>query len=102
MTRKNAYVIGPVGELYKCWHDIGNDNLIVGKVDNFTNWNMTLISEGLVEGSYLDSSECKQCSCFPICDGGCQKTRVLEVKDGKDRDNCSYFKEHLAELLEVY
>lgn len=102
LTRRNAYVVGPDGELYKCWDDVGEESLVVGNINSFTNWNMPLIAEGMVGASYLDSPECKECYYFPVCDGGCHKARMKNLHDCKCRDVCSYFKEHLEELLELH
>ena len=38
LTRRNAFVIGPQGEMYKCWDDVGIPERVVGTVDNFRNW----------------------------------------------------------------
>lgn len=102
LTKRNAYVVGPDGELYKCWDDVGIESLVVGHIDSFTNWNMALIADGMVAASYLDSQECKECYYFPVCDGGCHKARQKNLHDCKCRDVCSYFKNHLEELLELH
>lgn len=102
LTKRNAYVVGPDGELYKCWDDVGDESQVVGRVDEFTNWNMPLIAEGMVACSYLESQECRECFYFPVCDGGCHKARLKNLHDGKGRDCCSYFKNHLEELLELH
>jgi len=102
MTRKNAYVVGPEGELYKCWRNLGNENDVIGHVHSLSNWNMSLVAHGMVGASYLEDDECEQCLLFPICDGGCPKMRMLNKRDNGNRDVCSYFKRHIKQLLEVY
>ena len=102
LTKRNAYVVGPDGELYKCWDDVGIESLVVGHIDRFNDWNMGLIAEGMTGCSYLDSQECKECFYFPICDGGCHKVRMNHRRDGKTGSCCSYFKGHLEELLELH
>lgn len=102
MTRRNAYVVGPDGELYKCWNDVGEKDFVVGHVNSFVDWNMPLVAEGMVGASYLEDEKCADCFFFPICDGGCAKMRLLNQRDSGDRDTCSYFKHHLEELLELY
>ena len=102
MTRKNAYVVGPDGELYKCWNDVGNPQEEIGNVSSFLNWNMPLVAEGMVGASYLEDSKCEKCFFFPICDGGCAKMRLLNNRDGEKRDTCSYFKNHIKTFLELY
>jgi len=102
LTSRNAYVVGPEGELYKCWNDVGIPEAVVGHVDRAAGWNMGLIAEGMVACSYLDSPECKECYYFPVCDGGCHKERMKNLHDDLNRDCCSYFKDHLEELLELH
>lgn len=102
MNRRNAYVAGPNGELYKCWNDLGIEKEVVGTVDQSAGWNMGLIAEGMIEGSYLEDRACGQCFFFPICDGGCAKMRVRNRRDQGNRDTCSYFKKNIKELLEIH
>lgn len=102
MTKRNAYVVGPDGELYKCWNDVGVPELVIGNISSFLNWNMALVAEGMVGASYLEDPKCEKCFFFPICDGGCPKMRMLNNRDGGNRDTCSYFKNHLEEMLELH
>lgn len=102
MTKRNAYVVGPNGELYKCWDDVGRPEFEIGSVDSFLNWNMSLVAEGMIGASFLEDEKCKECFFFPICDGGCAKMRLLNNRDGKQRDVCTYFKNHIKTLLELY
>ena len=102
MTKRNAYVVGPNGELYKCWDDVGRPEFEIGSVDSFLNWNMPLVAEGMIGASFLEDEKCKECFFFPICDGGCAKMRLLNNRDGKQRDVCTYFKNHIKTLLELY
>jgi len=102
MTKRNAYVVGPEGELYKCWHNLGDNNEIVGSISSLSNWNTSLIAEGMVGASYLEDESCKTCMLVPICDGGCPKLRMLNNRDKVDITTCSYFKKHIKQLLEIH
>ncbi|MDR0691003.1 MAG: radical SAM protein [Streptococcaceae bacterium] len=102
LVQHNSYVVGPNGELYKCWHDVGEEDKVIGNVASFKNWNMALVAEGMVSGNYLEDVRCEKCFFFPVCDGGCPKVRMLNKRDGKKRDHCSYFKNNLEELLEIH
>jgi len=102
LTKRNAYVVGPDGELYKCWNDVGLEKMVVGHIDSLTDWNMPLVAKGMVAASHLDSAECRECFCFPICDGGCHKMRMENITEGAKHDVCTYFKHHLDELLELH
>lgn len=99
---RNSYVVGPEGELYKCWDFIGMKDRIIGSIDGKTPWDAGQIARGIVGCSYFDSPECRECFYFPMCDGGCQKIRLLNLEDGGDRNCCSYFKGHLEDLLELH
>ena len=102
LTNRNSYVVGPDGELYKCWNDVGMEHLVVGHIDSMTDWNMPLVAKGMVAASYLDAPECRKCFYFPICDGGCHKMRLENITEGAKNDVCTYFKHHLDELLELH
>lgn len=102
MTKRNAYVVGPEGELYKCWDDIGKQDFKIGTIDSFVGWNVSLLAEGMIGASFLEDDECSKCFFFSVCDGGCPKMRMLNKRDGGQRDTCSYFKNHIKTLLELY
>ena len=103
LTRRNAFVVGPDGELYKCWDDVGIPDAVVGSIDRFDNWNMALIAEGMVASSYLDSQECKECFYFPICNGGCHRIRMKNLRNPDCQHSpCSYFRGNLEKLLELH
>lgn len=104
LTKKNAFVVGPDGELYKCWDDVGLADKVVGSIDKFNNWNMPLIAEGMVGCSCLDSQECKECYYFPICNGGCHRIRQKNLHCDCDamHSSCTYFKGNLEKLLELH
>lgn len=102
LTRRNAFVIGPDGEVYKCWDDVGIPERVVGNVDSLKDWNMALVAEGMTGCSYLDSQECRECFYFPICDGGCHRIRQTNLHSARPQSSCSYFKDNLENLLELH
>lgn len=68
---ETTLLIDPLGDLYKCWDDVGNKNEKVGSLFEEKNSNL---SPKLVEWlSYdpFENSKCKNCSIMPICMGGC-------------------------------
>jgi len=100
--RKNGYVVGPEGELYKCWDDFGIPERRIGSVHKEETWNMALVADYLVGSSYLDDPECSACFFLPVCDGGCPRVR-LNNQLGRSKTNvCLKFKGHLEDLLEIY
>lgn len=42
--------------------------------------------------------ECRECSIFPICGGGCPLDRIKRAK-GETREVCSKYKEGLIKIL---
>jgi uncharacterized protein len=101
-TTRNSFVIGPEGELYKCWEDIGNPAMVVGHVDNQTPWNVQLIANYMVGTSYFDDPVCQRCFYMPVCDGGCAHLRLQNQYASAQHDTCIKFTKGLPELLEIY
>lgn len=67
--RRNSYVVGPDGSLYKCVNDIGNDKMSIGTLNR-------LKTESEAESKYLkrrprEEPECHSCVYYPICFGSC-------------------------------
>ncbi len=102
LTKKNAFVAGPDGELYKCWDDVGNPERIVGSVDCRNDWNMGLIAEGMTGCSFLDDAECRECFYFPVCNGGCHRIRQNNLHSDNIQSTCTYFKGNIERLLELH
>ena len=102
MTHRNSFVVGPDGELYKCWDDVGLKDKVVGTLDLAGNWDMARIAEGMVACSYLDSAECRECMYFPICDGGCPRARQNNLHREEQRSTCTYFRDNMETLLELW
>ncbi|MCR5774908.1 MAG: radical SAM protein [Lachnospiraceae bacterium] len=102
MNKKNGFVVGPDGELYKCWDDIGDESMVVGHIDSFNNWNMPLLAECMVGCSYLDDPECRACYYLPVCNGGCHRIRQKNLHSEVKHSSCTYFKGNLEDLLELH
>lgn len=75
----NSFVVGPEGELYKCWHHLGIDSKIVGSVlSSPTIMNFDMLADMMIKDDVLQDNKCKSCVLFPSCYGGCtdDKNRV--------------------------
>jgi uncharacterized protein len=96
-----AFVIGPEGELYKCWRMVGNQEQVVGNVNNLTGINLQLVSKYMVGADYLFDPECKKCSYIAICGGGCALSRMRNKYEGANKTPCCPEKTHMAKLLEL-
>lgn len=65
----NSYVVDPIGDLYKCWDEIGMRERRIGSVaDGGVSMNKRLVHWLSYEP--LDQ-ECGSCFAFPVCLGGC-------------------------------
>lgn len=98
----NSIVIGPTGEVYKCFNDVGNKNKIVGNIDDSIETNNQLLLRYLVGADPFDDEKCKACFQLPICGGGCPYQRIANEYEGGEFDTCNYFKENMKEFLEIH
>jgi len=72
---KSSYIIGPEGDVYKCYGAIGNQRYCIGSiVDDLDKVETKALS--FTELQPWDE-ECLQCNIFPICRGGCQHISSL-------------------------
>ena len=92
LSHINNLVFGPDGEIYKCEHDIGQEDKIIGH-----------ISSGLYFNDYLmkfiqnePAKRCQKCKIYPLCLGGCPAQRP-SLGDG---NTCLYKKEYIESLLQ--
>lgn len=77
--RANSFVIGPDGELYKCWNDIGNSQKSVGNIGNGVSKNYTYLE--YVMSDPTNDKKCRVCEYLPICFSGCPFNRKSKVED---------------------
>ena len=98
-----SMVIGWQGEIYKCYEDVGNQDLIVGNINDPDIWtNYKHISKYAVGIDHFQNSECKKCSYLPICDGGCPLRRLENKYNGAHNDCCTHFQNREKEFLDLY
>lgn len=83
MNRLNSYIIGPEGEVYKCWNDVSNEEKIVGNIMQKELINKTLFYRYLNDTTPFSDTKCKDCKLFPVCSGGCGHYRYKNLyEDG--------------------
>lgn len=103
-TTHNKFVIGPKGELYKCWEDVGKPEMIIGnlhKDEPVTNPELRA-QYSIGTDAYRDP-ECIVCSVLPICGGGCANKRLRAKQFGEGGfEFCSPYKKNLILYLEGY
>lgn len=97
----NGYVIGPKGEMYKCWEDIGIKGREIGSVVDNKFRNKALLERYMIHGSFVDDKQCLACGLLPICSGGCSKDRLENKYEGKYNVLCDHYGlEHFESLKE--
>jgi uncharacterized protein len=101
-TQLHAYLIGPEGELYKCWNDLGRKNKIIGYVYNNEIANEKVLIEYLAMYDAIDDKKCRNCALFFVCDGGCQWMRIEELEYNHKQDFCHLAKNNLKKYLNLY
>ncbi|MCK9235936.1 MAG: SPASM domain-containing protein [Bacteroidales bacterium] len=100
-TNQNTFIVGPAGELYKCWVDVGNKKRIIGNLDEGIT-DLTIVSEYMIGSSMFNDKKCENCILLPICDGGCNLFRFENRMYGKDYDVCPIDLQDLSTLLELH
>lgn len=87
----HSFVIGPEGELYKCWNDVGLKDKIVGQIKegSIVRNNSILEAEYVSGTNPYEKENCKKCFLLPQCHGGCSNKKI----SGKDEaEYCHYLK----------
>lgn len=91
---ENAFVIDPLGNLYKCYNTIGRADERVGHISDGN-----FIGKNLFKWMNYNSfnSECNECNVQPICLGGCPYQRLQSGKH-----NCNKVKYNIEDLIGLY
>lgn len=103
-TMQNGYVIGPKGELYKCWEDVGKEKYIIGNIaSKELVENQELLALYAVGSDAYSDEKCQKCDIMPLCWGGCANKKIRNNYYGeKDIVYCPSYKQNLIKLLEEY
>ncbi len=100
----NGYIIGPEGELYKCWEDVGMSSMVIGNIfldEPITN--PVLRAQYAVGTDPFSDQKCISCVVLPICGGGCPNKRLRSRQFGeKGLEYCSSLKFELKTHLALY
>jgi uncharacterized protein len=98
-------VVGPNGELYKCWENIGHKNSVVGELNDDGTMKITDETTFLkyqLEADYLENEKCLNCFYFPVCEGGCPEKRIRNEQLGAKFDLCMGCMDSLEEMLDLH
>jgi len=92
MQRANAFIVGPEGELYKCWDDVSNPDKVIGNIMNNDLYNYDLLMKYMQECTPI-RDECKECHVYPVCDGGCGRQQYRNKFENAEFQICSPLKD---------
>lgn len=95
-----AFVIGPEGEIYKCWRMVGNRQQEIGNV-NTGSINMSKFSRYLVGADYVQDRKCLDCEFITLCGGGCPLVRLRNKEEKLNLNHCCPEKSHIEKLMEM-
>ncbi len=104
-TSLHSYIIGPEGDMYKCWNDFGDKKRCIGNIaDDQLKGNTRLMMRYLAMGIGLDTAECCECNLLPVCSTGCPWERISNVYDNKHFDLCTMAKseEILSQCMDKF
>ena len=93
-----SIVIGPEGEIYDCWNDVGDKERVIGTLGQKPS-NIRLHLEYLSGKSQFDDPDCIECRLLPVCSGGCQNKR-LNTKNKEE--NCMLGKNRIEDFLYMH
>ena len=100
VTNPYSMLIGPDGNIYKCWEDLGIEGKIVGNINTQMVWkNLELRAKYSCGVNRFNDPICRQCEYLPICNGGCPIRRFENKYEGSHNNYCTYFKGRLKEYV---
>ncbi|WP_290082232.1 radical SAM/SPASM domain-containing protein [Paramuribaculum intestinale] len=98
IRKRATYVIGPEGELYGCWNDVGNPSRVYGNIsENLTNESLFISYK--TKADPLEDPNCLQCLLFPACNGGCPYERIKRLERGDPPADCPLIKDNIDSHL---
>jgi uncharacterized protein len=92
MQTMNALIVGPGGEIYKCWNDVGHEERIVGYIHGDHPVDKVRLYRYLNDTSAFTDPKCKDCNVFPLCDGGCGHYRYRNNFEKGEFNSCTRYK----------
>lgn len=99
-TCASSHVIGPQGELYRCWEHVGKIEYVVGNILDRSIMSQETIFRYINHGTLFADEECLKCLMLPICSGGCPFRRIANKFEGENNELCSLYKTDKGKALE--
>lgn len=67
----NSFIVGPEGEIYKCWNDVSDKNKVIGNICSNEITNPKLYYRYHEGCAWYNDPECRKSFFMPICHGKC-------------------------------
>ena len=93
----NTLVIDSEGYLYKCWHDVGDENRSIGHVKNAGKAMLSAKTAKWVLNDAISRNKCRECKVLPLCMGGCPSACFFN----KGEPVCDEIKYNITSILEA-
>lgn len=103
-TFHQGFVVGPEGELYQCWEDVGKPEMVIGNIhENEPITNPALQARYSIGTDAYNDPDCRECNVLPICGGGCANKRLRAKQFGEvGLEFCSSYRDNLTTFLDAY
>ena len=103
-TSHQGFVVGPEGELYQCWEDVGKPDMVIGNIhEDEPITNPRLQAQYSIGTDPYNDPDCRECNVLPICGGGCANKWLRAKQFGEEGlEFCSSYKDNLTTFLETY
>ena len=101
----NSYIIGPTGEIYKCWNDVSDKAKVVGHINKPEIENQILYYRYHEGCAWYNDPVCKSCFFLPICNGKCAWYNERNIYHGANFNLCQCLQKApglLDKCLEYY
>lgn len=90
-NRINSYIIGPEGEIYKCWNDVTDPAKVVGSIVSGQITNLRLLMDYQFGTNWAENAKCRTCFLLPLCYGGCPWYRLRNLREGAHFNLCTEY-----------
>ena len=95
-----AFVVGPGGELYKCWREVGEAKNVVGQIDSDGEMTTNHRLYNWLSYEAFEDGQCLECKMLPVCMGGCKADSIK--LGGPRKSKCPGFALNFERILEEF
>lgn len=96
----NSYIVDPVGDLYKCWNEVGDVTKRMACLDKdgktVADSSMKMQQMKWISCNPLEFDACNKCKLLPVCMGGCPHGYI---DSGKSEPECQTLKTNIETIV---